>query len=126
MPPIEVESRPSTDAIPVDDPEVAAAAHYIRAHALEGIKVADVLAAVPVSRRVLETRFRAHFGRTLHQEILGIQLGHIKKLLRETDLSMFQIASRSGFRHVGYMSVVFKREVGVTPTDFRRSWEDRH
>lgn len=120
--PVEVAARPSTDALVVEDQDVAAAASFIRRHALEGIKVADVLAAVPVSRRVLETRFRSYFGRTLHQEILGMQLDNVKQLLRETDLSMSQIADRSGFRHVEYMSVVFKREVGVPPTTYRRDW----
>ena len=120
--PIEVASRPSTDALVVDDPDVAAAAKFIRDHALEGIKVANVLEVVPISRRVLETRFRQHFGRTLHQAILGAQLDRIKELLRDTDLSMFQIASRTGFRHVEYMSVVFKRETGISPSDYRNQW----
>lgn len=122
--PIEIVARRSTDQLVVDDPEVAAAARFIREHALEGIKVADVLAAVPLSRRVLETRFRSQFGRTLHQEILSVQLENIKELLRSTDLSMFQIASRSGFRHVEYMSVVFKREIGTTPSEYRRQWRE--
>ena len=124
IPPIEIVARRSTDQLVVDDPEVAAAARFIRGHALEGIKVADVLAAVPLSRRVLETRFRNQFGRTLHQEILSVQLENIKELLRSTDLSMFQIASHSGFRHVEYMSVVFKREIGTTPSEYRRQWRE--
>ena len=124
MDPVEVIARPSTDFLVVDDPEVAAAARFIRENALRGIKVADVLKAVPVSRRVLETRFRAQFGRTLHQEILSAQLEYIKELLRDSDLSMFQIATRCGFRHVEYMSVAFKREVGVTPSDYRNEWQE--
>ena len=124
IPPIEIIARRSTDQMVVDDPAVGAAAKFIRDHALDGIKVADVLDAVPLSRRVLETRFRNQFGRTLHQEILSVQLENIKELLRSTDLSMFQIASRSGFRHVEYMSVVFKREIGTTPSEYRRQWRE--
>ena len=124
IPPIQIVARRSTDQMVVDDPEVGAAARFIREHALDGIKVADVLSAVPLSRRVLETRFRNQFGRTLHQEILSVQLENIKELLRSTDLSMFQIASRSGFRHVEYMSVVFKREIGTTPSEYRRQWRE--
>lgn len=122
--PIDVAGRRSTDALVVDDPDVAAAANFIRDNALQGIKVANVLEVVPISRRVLETRFRNQFGRTLHQAILGVQLDRIKELLRDTDLSMFQIASRTGFRHVEYMSVVFKREIGVSPSDYRNRWQE--
>lgn len=117
--PVEVVQRRSTDALVTDDEDVTAAARFIRENSLKGIKVADVLAAVPMSRRVLESRFRSHFGRTLHQAILGVQLDKIKELLRSTDMSMVQIADRSGFRHVEYMSVVFKREVGLTPSAYR-------
>jgi len=124
VPPIDVASRPSTDALVIEDKEVAAAATFIRENALRGIKVADVLEAVPMSRRVLETRFRGYFGRTLHQEILGVQVNAVKQMLRDTDLSMAQIAARCGFRHVEYMSVVFKREVGSTPSGFRQRTRD--
>ncbi len=120
IPPIGVVARCSTDSYAIDDPEVAAAARYIRNHAVQGIKVKDVLDAVPTSRRVLEKGFRAYLGRTPHEEILRVQLGHVGTLLRETDLSLEKIALRCGFRHVEYMTVVFKRELGVTPSEFRK------
>ena len=41
-------------------------------------------------------------------------------LLRETDLSLEKIAIQCGFRHVEYMTVVFKRDLGQTPSDYRR------
>jgi LacI family transcriptional regulator len=43
------------------------------------------------------------------------------QLLLETDLSLAQIASLTGFKHSEYFSVVFKREVGQTPGRFRES-----
>ena len=118
--PIGVVARRSTDSYAIDDPEVAAAALYIRNHAVKGIKVKDVLAAVPTSRRVLEKGFRTYLGRTPHEEILRVQLSHVGMLLRETDLSLEKIAVQCGFRHVEYMTVVFKRELGQTPSDYRR------
>ena len=55
--PIGVVARRSTDSYAIDDPVVAAAALYIRNHAVKGIKVKDVLAAVPTSRRVWKRAF---------------------------------------------------------------------
>jgi LacI family transcriptional regulator len=82
--------------------------------------VADVLEAVPISRRVLEKGFRTYLGRTPHQEILRVQLSHVAALLRDTDLSLEKIAVKCGFRHVEYMTVVFKRELGQTPSQYRQ------
>lgn len=119
IPPIGVVTRGSTEVWAVDDPEVAAAARFIRERALSGIKVADVLEAVPMSRRVLESRFQKLLGRTPHDEITRVQIENVKRLLEETDLPLDAIASRCGYKHVEYMTVAFKREVGVPPSMWR-------
>ncbi|HEX7897850.1 MAG TPA: DNA-binding transcriptional regulator [Planctomycetota bacterium] len=115
VPPLGVHARQSTDILAVEDREVAAAMRFIREHACDGITVEDVLRAVPLSRRVLERRFRKVARRTPHEEILRLRLERVKQLLAESDLSLERISTLAGFAHPEYMSVAFKREVGVTP-----------
>jgi LacI family transcriptional regulator len=91
----------------------------IREHACEGINVSDVLKTVPLSRRVLEQRFQKLLGRTPREEILQVRLARVKQLLGETELALYEIAERTGFEHVEYLSVVFKRETAVTPSAWR-------
>ncbi len=117
--PLGVEARQSTDVLAVDDREVARAVRFIREHACDGINVGDVLKAVPLSRRVLEQRFQRLLGHTPRVEILHARLARVKQLLGETDLPLYLIAERTGFEHVEYLSVVFKRETGATPRAFR-------
>ena len=124
--PLGVAVRVSSDVLAVDDAEVSQAIRFIRAHACEGINVDDVLKFVPVSRRSLESRFKALIGRTLHDEIDRVQLDRARELLRETDLSLPDVALRAGFRHAEYLSVVFKKKTGVTPSEFRRRNVRRH
>lgn len=119
IPPIGVASRQSTDVLAIDDREVASAVRFIREHACEGINVADLMRAVSLSRRVLEQRFQRLIGRTPHAEILHVRLSRVQRLLAETDLALYQIAERTGFEHVEYLSVAFKRELGKTPRQFR-------
>src|SRR5690606_26395850 len=69
IPPIGIATRQSTDVLAIDDPNVARAIHFIRQHACTGIKVKDVLRAVPHSRTLLEARFKRLLGRTPHEEI---------------------------------------------------------
>lgn len=121
IPPLGVAARQSTEVLAIDDRGVARALQFIREHACEGIQVADVLRAVPLSRRVLEQRFQRLLGRTPHGEILRVRLERIKRLLVETDLPLRLIAERTGFEHVEYLSVTFKRETGVTPSRYRRA-----
>lgn len=119
--PLGVQTRQSTDVLAIDDRDIAAAVRFIREHACEGIKVADLLRAVPLSRRVLESRFTKLVGRTPHDEILRVKIERAKQLLVETDLSLALVAERTGIEHVEYLSVAFKRVTGQTPKDFRVS-----
>lgn len=117
--PLGIETRQSTDVLAVDDPDVAAALRLIREHACDGWNVEDVLRQVPVSRRVLERRFLQSLGRTPHKELLRVRLQRVRELLTETDLNLSVIAERSGFRHVEYLTVAFKHQMGLAPSRFR-------
>lgn len=119
IPPIGICARKSTDMTAVADPHVARAAQFIREHACAGIDAGDVVAAIPLARRVLEKRFHSVLGRTLRQEITRVQMQRVKDLLIATDLSLADVAERTGFRHVEYLTVVFKREFGIPPSTYR-------
>lgn len=70
--------------------------------------------------RWLETLFKQLVGRTPHEEIERVKLTRVKALLRGIDLSIEEIADRSGYRHAEYLSTVFKRRTGVPPSTYRR------
>ena len=120
-PPLGVVTRQSTDTMAVEDVQIARAIRYIREHACEGAAVEDVLRACPMSRRALEQRMKAILGHTPHAEILRVQITRAKHLLGSTSLALPEIAERCGFRHAEYLSVAFKRETGMTPSDYRKS-----
>lgn len=121
--PLGVHTRQSSDTLAIDDPEISAAVRFIREYATTGINVSDVLQQVPLSRRVLESRFRQSINRTPHEEIMRIRIERVKRLLSETSFSLAEIAAQTGFEHVEYLSVAFKREVGCTPRQYRQSLE---
>jgi LacI family transcriptional regulator len=116
-----VVARQSTDVVAVADADVAAALHYIRQHACDGIDVEDLLAHVPLSRRTLERRFATLLGRSPKDEIVRVQLGHVKQLLAMTDYPLARIAQLTGFRYVESMCVLFKRAAGQTPGQYRHT-----
>ncbi|MFN3486162.1 MAG: substrate-binding domain-containing protein [Planctomycetota bacterium] len=120
IPPLGIHTRQSTDVLALEDRDIAAAVRFVREHACDGATVADLLKAVPLSRRVLESRYRKATGRTPHQDFLRIRIERVKELLAETDHSLERIADLAGFNHPEYMSVAFKRETGMTPGQYRR------
>jgi methylphosphotriester-DNA--protein-cysteine methyltransferase len=58
-------------------------------------------------------------GRTPHAEIVHARLRHVEELLTETDLPLKSIASRKGFPHVQYLISSFKKNLGLTPGEYR-------
>jgi LacI family transcriptional regulator len=112
-------ARRSTDALVVDDPDLSTALHYIREHACEPIGVKQVLRAIPLSRRALEGRFVRMLGRTPHEEILRCRLERAKQLLSDTDLPIKSVAGRVGVGTPEYLSVLFKRKLGISPSAYR-------
>jgi AraC-like DNA-binding protein len=52
------------------------------------------------------------------------RMGHAKRLLLNTDLSVFQVAARTGYEDPYYFSRLFSRTQGVSPTRFRRHAQD--
>lgn len=122
--PLKVVQRLSTQVQAVEDRELARACRYIREHACDGIDVSDVARVVSISRRQLERRFRERLGRTPHDEITLTQVARVKQLLRETRMTLEQIAASTGYSHTERLSTVFKRVTSQTPGTYRRENSD--
>jgi LacI family transcriptional regulator len=123
--PLGVVTRHSTDMMAVEDRNVAAALSFIRERACSGITVDQVIKHAHASRSQIERKFRQHFGRSPQAEIRRIQLRKIRQLLLETDFPLKRIAELTGFEHMEYMCVLFKRATGLPPGVFRVRMQDK-
>jgi LacI family transcriptional regulator len=123
--PVGVVTRHSTDVLAVEDRNVAAALSFIRENACKGISVVEVLQHAHASRSQVERKFRQHIGRSPQAEIRRVQLRKIRELLLETDFPLKRIAELTGFEHMEYMCVLFKRMTGISPGNYRAKMQDK-
>ena len=124
IPPTGVATRHSTDLIAVGDRILSQALRFIRNHALEGISVSDVVEVVPISRSLLERRFRAVLERSPYEEIQAVRLRKAKELLDSSKLSVAEISERVGYASAEYLSAAFKKKLGMSPRAYA-SRQDR-
>lgn len=117
--PTGIKERASTDILAIDDESLVRALRFVRDHACESIGVEDVVRAVPVSRAVLERRFRKIVGRTILDEIVRVRLNRAVELLCETELELKLVAHKAGFGTPSYMGAVFRERLGRTPGSYR-------
>ena len=116
----EVVFRASTSAMKTPAALVQRAKEYIDRHALEGITAADVVARLHVSRSLADLRFREVTGTSILEAILARRLGEVKRLLRETNLRISEIAARCGYRDANYLKNLFKKRTGMSMREWRR------
>ena len=112
--------RRSSDRARVDDPLVAQALYWIRTHSNEAIRAPDVARAVGLGQSQLARRIRRGRGRSIVREILLARLDHAKALLQTGDDSPAAVAHLAGFPSRWSMARVFRQELAMTPTQYRR------
>ena len=113
--------RALADADAVTDPDVAAAIEFIRQNSQRNINVDDVLTHVQLSRRTLERRFGTALNLSPLEYIQRVRVARARLLLSDTSLRIRDIAIRAGFGDLTRFNIIFKREVGCTPHEFRKS-----
>lgn len=118
--PVDVAARRSTQGTAVEDAAIAQALRIIRDSASTGITAEQVLRQTGLSRRAFYRRFQDQVGRTPHEEISRVRHAHVKRLLRETNLSLEKVAELTGYCSSAHMSVTFKKKLGIPPGEFRR------
>lgn len=113
-------NRQSTDIYSTDDPYVKKALNFIHNNIYRNINVEDVLVEVPVSRRLLETKFRIATDSSIYQYIKKMRVEKFAELLITSDIPINIIANRLDYHEHKNMSRIFKSVKGCSPEEFRK------
>ena len=116
-----VVARRSTARDAVADALVRRCRALMEANVGRPFNVADLVASLGVSRRTLETRFRAATGRSLNDEITELRIRRAKTMLAKSALPQSAIAAACGFCDASHLNVIFRRHCGAPPSAFREN-----
>jgi two-component system, response regulator YesN len=99
---------------------IARIKEYVRTHHADpDLLVETIAAGVGLSESYLCTVFKQACGITVKDHLTQVRIDRAKQLLRDTADKLQAVALQVGFRDANYFSTVFKREVGLTPREFR-------
>jgi LacI family transcriptional regulator len=118
--PLVVVERLSSSLFATNDKEILAALRFIHANIDAKIQVTDVLKNVPLSRRLLEQRFKKMTGTTIYNYISLRRIERFAQLLISSNDSVSDIAARMDEPDTKSISRRFKEIKGCTPSEFRK------
>lgn len=92
---------------------------YIEAHYHENISLKSIAAIFFMNPVYLGQLFRKTYGMYFNEFLLDIRIREAKKLLRQTDLRIYEIADRVGFKNADYFVTQFEKIENMTPSEYR-------
>ncbi|HUZ17285.1 MAG TPA: response regulator [Spirochaetia bacterium] len=63
--------------------------------------------------------YRKTTGKTVNEYLTQLRIERAKELLRDVAIKTQEVANRVGYRDATYFSAVFRKQVGLTPTEYR-------
>jgi LacI family transcriptional regulator len=111
--------RQSTNVLAVGDKDIARAIRFLWDNLAQNIGVGEVANEVGLPRRTLTRRFRQSVGRSIVDELRRKRLQETKRLLLETNLTIADIAAKTGFRSESLLYRDFHSSFKMTPSEFR-------
>lgn len=112
---------------PGDTPSVISDAKvYMSRHFSDpNLMLQDVAKAVNMSNSRFSTVFSQQSGQTFTEYLIFLRLSKAKELLRTTDMKSSRIAHESGYNDAHYFSYIFKKNTGVTPSEYRQQNQNK-
>jgi AraC-like DNA-binding protein len=87
----------------------------------EPVSAGDIARELGYTPGHLTTLVRRRTGRTLLEWITERRMIEVRRMLRETDLPLGVVASRTGLRDAAYLVRRFRQRYDITPERWRRS-----
>lgn len=102
-------------------PQVRAALDWMTQNLTEDLRVEDFAGRAGLSVTQFHDRFRREVGFTPGEWRTRQRVRLAKSLLRRPELSITDVAMRTGFSTSQYFATAFKKLVGLTPGEYRRN-----
>lgn len=113
----QVESDP-----PLDASTITKVMDYMRAHLEDDISLEDLAAQTSMSLFSFARAFKASTGVSPHQMLLAERVARTSDLLRNSDMTLAEIAYAVGFSSQSHMTTTFAKQMGVTPGRYRKEF----
>ena len=93
---------------------------YMESHLDEKLTIMTLSRKFNLSSTALKNGFRSLYGQPVHTWLQEKRIQRAAELLSFSDLTVLQIAQTVGYEGVSQFNVIFKRQYGITPSQYRK------
>ncbi len=111
--------NPQQDSVPQGQQTTSAAVSYMRQHLNDDITTQKLAAGLSLSPYYFIRLFKKEYGMPPHQYLLSLRLESACFYLRSTPKTIKDIAFSCGFKSENNFCIAFKKQMGITPTEYR-------
>lgn len=103
------------------DQLVASVVQYCRENLMTKINLSMILKEFSVNKNQLNEAFDNEVGMTCMEYVEKMRINYSKRLLDEQNWSISEISEKVGYDDTNYYSKVFKKHIGMTPSEYRQN-----
>ncbi|MBD2846548.1 response regulator transcription factor [Paenibacillus sp. IB182496] len=98
---------------------------YVDAHFHQNISLKSIAAQFYMNAAYLGQLFKKSMGVYFNDYVQQLRMNEAKKLLRQRDLRVYEVAERVGFQNADYFVTVFEKLEHMTPSEYRNRIQAR-
>lgn len=115
----EVYFREKVDESSTQDRHVTMVIRYMYEHLYRNLTLDEISESIQLSKSYLNAIFKAQTGRSPVEFFIHLKMKEACKLLKSTDMYVYQVSAAMGYTDQYYFSRIFKKVVGMSPKDYK-------
>lgn len=100
---------------------VLKAQNYLEKNYMNKLTLLDVSQHIQLSEGYFSKLFTQETGESFKQYLTRIRITKAKELLAHTNMKIYEICEQIGYENVEHFSRVFKKEIGISPLQYKKS-----
>ena len=123
--PVNIINRLSTDFYSTTDAHIQTALKYIHQNIAADITVSDIVKQVPLSRRLLEIRFKQVTQQSIHKYIFNLRMERFAQLLLASDAPIAECGGTSRNKQSEELVPPIQSFEEVSPNEYRKEYQTK-
>lgn len=83
-------------------------------------KIDELIDGIPYSYSYIQKQFKQHLETSIVSYVNSVKISYAKNLLASTKITVTEIAFQLGFNSVAHLNHLFKKNLGISPMEFRK------